>query len=421
MKETYLAWIGLCGRLVVAGSLAAGAVMRSAAAEPAPAGTLSEPSRLEADGSPIDIEFGGAAPFYGDFDGDGLADLLVGQADGGKLRIYRNRGAKERPRFDGFEWFKAGAAGDAGQVLPGPQMVGGVSGFVPQLVDFDGDGLEDVLSCTGNGGTVIFRRQKDGQFAEGETLKRADGLEIVGMPGAAVHAADWDGDGDLDLIIVSNQRGEISLLRKTGGSDHPIYGGAEPFKVAGDPIQVGAGTSPVLADWDADGRVDLLVGFDDGTVAFFRNVGTADEAELAERVVLVRSAVVFDEEDTGEGRQPGQHARPCVCDFNGDGRLDLMVGSDWFSVVTPELELTDEERAHDIGLEKKLSALSKKFSALRKTAADETTATREERLSQLRVISNQMRGLRRELTRPPYKPIVTSHGCVWVYLRRKMD
>jgi hypothetical protein len=42
----------------------------------------------------------------GDFDGDGLADLLVGQFGEGKLRIYRNRGTKASPRLDGFTWFR---------------------------------------------------------------------------------------------------------------------------------------------------------------------------------------------------------------------------------------------------------------------------------------------------------------------------
>ena len=67
------------------------------------------PVKIEANGGPIDVEIGHSAPFVGDFDGDGKLDLLVGQFGEGKLRIYKNVGTNEQPKFDDFVWFKAGA------------------------------------------------------------------------------------------------------------------------------------------------------------------------------------------------------------------------------------------------------------------------------------------------------------------------
>src|SRR4051812_43428568 len=65
--------------------------------------------RIVAGNAPIDVRgFRGAAPYSGDFDGDGLKDLLVGQEDPGRLRIYRNKGTEAEPRFDRFEWFRVG-------------------------------------------------------------------------------------------------------------------------------------------------------------------------------------------------------------------------------------------------------------------------------------------------------------------------
>ena len=69
---------------------------------------LAPPVRIEAAGKPIDTVTGHAAPFVGDFDGDGVPDLLVGQFGEGKLRVYPNVGSKTEPRFDKFEWFQAG-------------------------------------------------------------------------------------------------------------------------------------------------------------------------------------------------------------------------------------------------------------------------------------------------------------------------
>lgn len=69
-----------------------------------------KPVRLEAAGEPIDTEVGHAAPYVYDFDRDGKRDLLVGQFGGGKLKIYRNLGTSEAPRFGEPEWFHAGGA-----------------------------------------------------------------------------------------------------------------------------------------------------------------------------------------------------------------------------------------------------------------------------------------------------------------------
>lgn len=89
------------------------------------------PVRLEANGVPIDVTIGHAAPYVIDFDGDGVRDLLVGEFGDvdypierlpkrlqeaakkssysqGKLRIYRNYGSDEEPLFKGFEYLRAG-------------------------------------------------------------------------------------------------------------------------------------------------------------------------------------------------------------------------------------------------------------------------------------------------------------------------
>jgi hypothetical protein len=73
-----------------------------------PADELASPVRLEAAGKVIDTDIGHAAPFVGDFDGDGVADLLVGQFGEGILRIYRNEGTTARPKLVAGRKFKEG-------------------------------------------------------------------------------------------------------------------------------------------------------------------------------------------------------------------------------------------------------------------------------------------------------------------------
>ena len=69
---------------------------------------LAPPVRLKAGGKPIDVDIGHAAPCVADLKGDGKMYLLVGQFGEGKLRVYPNAGTKDEPRFDKFEWLKAG-------------------------------------------------------------------------------------------------------------------------------------------------------------------------------------------------------------------------------------------------------------------------------------------------------------------------
>ena len=111
-----LAWLGLVTTSAVA-------------ATPADEYRLGEPVRLEANGVPIDVTIGHAAPYVIDFDGDGVRDLLVGELgkgafpkkrlperlrekdmgfDEGKLRIYRNIGTNAKPLFKDFEYLRAG-------------------------------------------------------------------------------------------------------------------------------------------------------------------------------------------------------------------------------------------------------------------------------------------------------------------------
>src|SRR4051794_11825980 len=147
--------------------------------------------RIQAGTAPIDVGgFQGAAPFVGDLDGDGLDDLLVGE-ESGRLRIYRNVGTKQEPRFDRFEWLRI--KGEIAE-LPG----GGL--FRPQMGDLDGDGQLDLVTASGSGMVFWYRRTGRGEFAEAEIVRLASGQVLNAGTNAGCHVVDWDGDGDYDLI-----------------------------------------------------------------------------------------------------------------------------------------------------------------------------------------------------------------------------
>jgi len=81
-------------------------------AHAARAAEFANPVRLEADGAAIRVEAPGyAAPCWADIDGDGKKDLLVGQFNGGKIRVFKNLGDG---KLSAGEWLMVG--GTAAQV-----------------------------------------------------------------------------------------------------------------------------------------------------------------------------------------------------------------------------------------------------------------------------------------------------------------
>ena len=67
-----------------------------------------DPVYIEANGTPINVGYGGnASPFMIDWDGDNNQDLLLGQYDGGKIRFYANAGTNFNPTFTTFTYLKA--------------------------------------------------------------------------------------------------------------------------------------------------------------------------------------------------------------------------------------------------------------------------------------------------------------------------
>ena len=138
----------------------------------------------------------------------------------------------------------------------------------------------------------------------------------LAVPGPAfVAVVDWDNDGNKDVLVGDGQ-GRVRWYRNTGTDDAPQLTLWDFLLTGGVEIQVTGPAAPIVVDWDADGKKDLLVGDGDGSVWLFLNEGNDPAPELAAGVSIALP-------DVGVARS---HPRPFVLDWDEDGRKDLLVG-----------------------------------------------------------------------------------------------
>jgi hypothetical protein len=196
------------------------------------------------------------------------------------------------------------------------------------LVDFDGDGRLDLISgSTSNdaGAFHVFRRNEDGSWAPRRRFELTPAHKarpIVG--GSFVTAADWNGDGVPDVLVREGMGNGILVARGPFKENQPI---ALTHEIDFAPKAFVSDFA--IADWDRDGKPDLLVRqvfLDHGNkhgIYWYKNLGGAGLSKLAEGKLLLEFS---SEHVTGF----------CVADWNGDSWPDLIVTRNDYPPATPD-------------------------------------------------------------------------------------
>lgn len=233
-----------------------------------------------------------ASTVWADFDGDGDLDVLIaGEHD---TRMYRNLGGNV------FEFVPT--------ALPSGGSARAITG------DFDGDGDLDIIVASPTYGYYsiydIWARlyRNEGGFAFGT----GEDLGFDGFFNQTLSAADVDGDGDLDFLVSGSLKltGAETLIFYNDGAGH--FAGGWP----GLPAVISGATA--WGDYDNDGDPDLVIagaGLNGNVAYLYRNDGG--------HIVYGNATSEF----ADSGVSLPQVSQPSVDwgDYDNDGRLDLAI------------------------------------------------------------------------------------------------
>ena len=183
----------------------------------------------------------------GDLDGDGRVDLVLSRMG---FWVVWNEGTKTEPKFT--KKVKVEGVADEESV---------------SLVDWDGDGLLDVVSTRWHGedrkSHLSFYRnlgKKAPEIAFDKPEEILIGGKPISMLSAGMCVVDFDGDGDLDLVFCP-YGGEVVWAENVAGKGKPpVFESLRPVTCEDGPIRFGSRNNAIrVADINGDGKLDILI------------------------------------------------------------------------------------------------------------------------------------------------------------------
>lgn len=219
---------------------------------------------------------------WGDFDNDGLADLLVGMNSGITDLLLRNLGS-----------------GNFASVGPAAFPTSGGNANNVAWADYDSDGFVDLFVANSDQNDFLFHNERNGTF------RRITANAVALKPGNSQGAAwsDYNDDGRVDLVVTRVNLPTL-LYRNDGNGAF--------LEVTNNIVSQGTSVSQGVAwaDYDNDGRVDLFIANPNGRNWLYHNEGDGNFTSILDAPMITGSAT---------------HMGCAWADIDNDGWLDLLV------------------------------------------------------------------------------------------------
>jgi len=243
------------------------------------ASMVSQQTDFPSNSLPVDLAVFPAA-YHLDADKDGIKDLLItpnnpnNSENTNQIEWYKNVSASAVPEF----------VFQQDNYLIESMIDLGERSY-PVFFDADADGLVDIVAgsfgiyqSTGNYISQLLYLRNIGTSSEPEyDLVTEDyvGLSVYGFDGVYPAFGDLDSDGDAEMLI-GDESGHFHLFENRASAGAP----AEFVLTHPDYFQIDVGQSakPQLIDVNKDGLTDILSGERSGSVLYFKNMGSAQQA-----------------------------------------------------------------------------------------------------------------------------------------------
>lgn len=244
-----------------------------------------------ASGSPVSL--GGSNGFLtvGDFNGDGVPDLVLSDRASSDVVVLLGRGD--------------------GTFMPPPGLqtaLGQSPDFSAAVGDFNGDGKPDLAVPTQGNMVAILLGRGDGTFTQAPGSPVSLGIPSFAQGCCSVATGDFNGDGRLDLAVSAIDNNEKASLSVLLGHGDGTFTAAK-----GSPIALNDGAVPghvTVADLNGDGKPDIAVAGDPfSSVSVFLGQGDGTFTPAPESPIILPGGAY----GTGSA----------VSDFNSDGKPDL--------------------------------------------------------------------------------------------------
>ncbi|MGZ4054686.1 MAG: FG-GAP-like repeat-containing protein [Bacteroidia bacterium] len=201
-------------------------------------------------------------PAFGDMDGDGDADMIIGGQDG-KLQYYENTATAGAPA--NFVLTVSNMTNSLGHTID----VGNCA--APQIFDVDGNGTNDLVIGERNGKLSYYSHAGTTPIPVLDSVTNFFGQVKVSLPGYVTgysYPCLYKQAGVTNLLIGE----ESGFLRHYNNIDGNLSGTFTMADSIYEGIFQGTKTAPNLADIDNDGYVDLVVGNYEGGLSFYKGV-----------------------------------------------------------------------------------------------------------------------------------------------------
>ena len=220
---------------------------------------------------------------YIDYDADGDLDIIVGIDDWGEYgwdNAYNLDGNWTNGPLRGYlKLFenKDGKYIYKGKILAGEKPLETFGAPGANMADFNGDGRLDIICGEFLDHLTWFENigtRKTPNFGKGKLLPDMNGKLIsLHVQMITPVAADFNGDGNVDLLV-GDEDGSVAYLENTGKVNKgvPVFKPLVYLKQKADDLKFGALSTPFSIDWDGDGKDDLICGNSAGNIAFIKNI-----------------------------------------------------------------------------------------------------------------------------------------------------